>query len=276
VNVTSLTVTLESEHNADMKQDTSKLVIGLVIILFGLSLILRTAGVEFTLFFTGWWAVLMIVIAIISMVSGDVGPGNFALLSLGAYLFADQRNWIPQWFNSAYLIGAVVIGFGLLFIFGPKKEQETSRSDSYQSRSHSHNHRENSGAHRDPHVRERTSRDRSTKRRADGDPNPSYTAVFSGQDIRNTASDLDGCTLFALFGGLDVDFRDAVITRDIVIDATAFFGGIDLKLPQDVRVITRATPLFGGVDTKRDTPESDDLPTVTVRCLVGFGGIDIV
>ncbi len=260
------------EHNADMKQNTTKLVIGLVIILFGLSLILRTAGIEFTLFFTGWWAVLMMIIAVISMVSGDIGPGNFALLALGVYLFADQRNWIPQWFNSAYLIGAVVIGFGLLFIFGPKKEQESSRGDSSRYRGYSFNDRKESDAYQSGS----SSSTRSSKGRQDGESNPSYTAVFSGQDIRNSASNLDGCTLFALFGGLDVDFRDAVITHDIVIDATAFFGGIDLKLPQDVQVVTKATPLFGGVDTKRYNPESSRLPTVTVRCLVAFGGIDII
>ena len=272
MNASSLTVALDLDHNADMKQNTSKLVIGLVIILFGLSLILRTAGMEFTLFFTGWWAALMMVIAVISMASGDVGPGNFALLALGAYLFADQRDWIPQWFNSAYLIGAVVIGFGLLFIFGPKKEHERSQGESSRYRGYSFNERKDSTTYRSGNSGS-TSRSRG---RQDGEPNPSYTAVFSGQDIRNSASDLDGCTLFALFGGLDVDFRDAVITHDIVIDATAVFGGIDLRLPQDVRVVTKATPLFGGVDTKRYNPESSTLPTVTVRCLVAFGGIDII
>jgi predicted membrane protein len=81
--------------------------------------------------------------------------------------------------------------------------------------------------------------------------------------------------LFALFGGLTVDFRDARIDHDIMIDASAVFGGIDLMFPPDVRVVTRATPLFGGVDNKTRAPHAANAPTVTVRCLAAFGGVDI-
>ena len=86
---------------------------------------------------------------------------------------------------------------------------------------------------------------------------------------------LDGSTLFTLFGGLNVDFSNARIDHDIVIDASAIFGGIDLRFPDNVRVQTKATPLFGGVDNRSKNPADPQAPLVTVRCLVAFGGIDI-
>lgn len=246
-----------------MKQNSAKIIIGVAIILVGISLILRNAGVEFNLFFTGWWAVLMMIIAIISMTSGEIGPGNFALLIIGAWLFADQRDWIPQWFNSAYLIGAGIIGFGLLFIFNPRKEYRSNNTDQDTRREQ-------------PRQKQEDTRKEKHSYSRSNETNPSYTAIFSGQDIRNSSSNFDGANLFALFGGLSLDLRDAIITHDIIVDATAIFGGVDIKLPSDVQVIVKATPLFGGVDDKSRKISSLHAPTVTVRCLAAFGGVDIM
>lgn len=237
-----------------MKHHTVKWTVGLVIVLIGLGMILRTAGIDFSPFFTGWWTIPIIIVAIVSMSGSGVGPWNFGLLVLGTWLLANQRGWIPDWFNSAYVVGAAIIGFGLLFIFNPRQQS----------------------ADKEP-ERERPQQRSFTNgpRKRDADSNPSYTAVFSGQEIRNVAENLDGCTMFALFGGLTVDFSDAVIDHDILIDASAVFGGIDIRFPSGVRVVTRATPLFGGVDNKTPTPASSRAPTVTVRCLAAFGGVDI-
>lgn len=251
-----------------MKQNAAKYIIGLIIVVAGIGIILKAAGIEFSLFFEGWWTLPIIIIAVVSMSNGGIGPGNFALLLIGAWLLANQREWLPQWFNSAYIIGAAVIGFGLLFIFNPRKEEETSGERP--SRSHEPHHHE---APRQSRQHEEQKSGISSQQ--DTGAHPSYTAIFSGQDIRNSADNLDGSTLFALFGGLTVDFRDARIDHDILIDASAVFGGIDLMFPPNVRVVTKATPLFGGVDNKTRPPRAVDAPTVTVRCLAAFGGVDI-
>lgn len=240
-----------------MKHQSAKWAVGLVIVFMGLSLILRTAGIEFSPFFTGWWTIPIIVVAIVSMSGSGVSPWNFGLLVLGSWLLANQRGWIPDWFNSAYVVGATIIGFGLLFIFNPR-QQTTDREQEVRSR---------------PRAEQRFSA--TETRKSDGSSNPSYTAIFAGQDIRNVTENLDGCTMFALFGGLSVDFSDAVIDHDILIDASAVFGGIDIRFPANVRVETRATPLFGGVDNRASKRAKTIAPTVTVRCLAAFGGVDI-
>ncbi len=249
-----------------MKQNSAKYIIGLIIVVVGIGIILKAAGIEFSLYFDGWWTLPIIIIAIVSMSNGGIGPGNFALLLVGLWLLANQREWIPQWFNSAYIVGAAIIGFGLLFIFNPRKEEVQDRQSKSERDSREYRNTSET-SHRSTNNRMSSPRD--------GDTNPSYTAIFSGQDIRNAADNLDGSTLFALFGGLTVDFRDAHIDHDIIIDASAVFGGIDLMFPAHVRVVTKATPLFGGVDNKTRTPRSADAPTVTVRCLAAFGGVDI-
>jgi|GEM_PF-505957 len=255
-----------------MKQNTAKVLIGLIIVGVGINLILKAAGIEFSFFFNGWWTLPIIVVAIVSMTSGGVGPWNFGLLLLGFWLLANQQDWIPQWFNSTYVVGAAIIGFGLLFIFNPRHQEDSQEREhveqdgrSYRSEGRRESH-ENRG-------QDRYSTNSTSKR--DDTVNPSYTAIFSGQEIRNSADNLDGSTLFALFGGLTVDFRDARIDHDIIVDASAVFGGIDIRFPSNVRVVTRATPLFGGVENKAKEPLDHSVPTVTVRCLAAFGGVDI-
>ena len=80
-------------------------------------------------------------------------------------------------------------------------------------------------------------------------------------------------------GGCDVDLRDASIApnTEAVIDVFAFWGGIDLKVPEDWVVINRVIPLMGGVDDKTRTPidSSAAQKRLVVRGIVIMGGISI-
>ena len=240
-----------------MKQNTVKLLIGLIIIIVGLNLILHAANVKFTLFFNGWWTIPLIIIAISSMLKDGIKLGNFGFLIVGLWLLATQRGWTPEGLPGKSIAGGVIIVLGLLFIFSPRTYSTTnSKTD---RRSHN------------PHSRAESANTTTQESTS----SPSYTAIFSGQEIRNTTDALDGCTMLALFGGLSADFRNAQIKSDIMIDASAFFGGIELHFPPTVRVVTKATPLFGGVDNKTHEPFDSNAPTVTVRCLAVFGGVDI-
>ncbi|MFT3950996.1 MAG: hypothetical protein QM689_03465 [Oscillospiraceae bacterium] len=50
----------------------------------------------------------------------------------------------------------------------------------------------------------------------------------------------------AIFGGVDLDLRGAIIDRDCKIDVTNIFGGTDIQLPPNVRLILNDTPILGG------------------------------
>ncbi len=249
-----------------MKQNITKIFLGVIIVGVGLNIILSAAGIEFNLLFDGWWALPIIIVSISSMMNQGVGAWNFGMLLLGSWLFANARGWIPQWFDGRFLGGAAVIGFGLLLLMGSKRAsshvKSTGSTEKQEYRSDSTSYRNTSG-------------NRTNYKKEDSAAHPDYTAVFSGQDVRNVSEQLDGSTLFALFGSLNVDFTHARIDHDIIIDASAIFGGVDMKFPSDVRVVTKATPLFGGVDNRAKDPDDRNAPVVTVRCLAAFGGIDI-
>jgi hypothetical protein len=78
---------------------------------------------------------------------------------------------------------------------------------------------------------------------------------------------------YAAFGGVDIDFTDAVWTSDeIVIDAYAVFGGLNVKVPAGVEVIDHTFAIFGGTSVKRTTPGTK---RIIVKGFALFGGIDV-
>ena len=103
------------------------------------------------------------------------------------------------------------------------------------------------------------------------------TAVFSGKEIRFRQEGFFGATLSAVFGGIDLDLRDAVFTGNTQIEAIAIFGAVDIKAPDNVRVVVNGTPVFGGLENHvRSNPNlPGDAYTLYVHATCIFGGIEI-
>lgn len=101
-----------------------------------------------------------------------------------------------------------------------------------------------------------------------------YVAVFSGVDekISDITSDFKA---ISIFGGVELDLRNAKISQDIVIDCVSIFGGIDLRLPDNVKVKTNGLPVFGGVENKYND-NKDGKVTIYINYTCIFGGIDII
>ena len=116
-------------------------------------------------------------------------------------------------------------------------------------------------------------------RASDGLSRFSSLAVMGGVARRSNSPQFEGADLTAIMGGCDVDLRDASIApnTEAVIDVFAFWGGIDLKVPEDWIVVNRVIPLMGGVDDKTRTPIDASAPQkrLVVRGIVMMGGIGI-
>ena len=99
------------------------------------------------------------------------------------------------------------------------------------------------------------------------------TAVFAGHEMKITEN-FKGNNLTAVFGGIDLDLRNAQISDDITINATTVFGGIDIYVPDNIDVKVKSTSVFGGVDNKtNDTSDKEHIIYLNANCI--FGGIDI-
>lgn len=101
-----------------------------------------------------------------------------------------------------------------------------------------------------------------------------YVAFFSGIDekIKDVTDDF---RTIAIFGGIELDLSKSKIEKDIVINAVTVFGGIDLKIPDNVNVVINGLPIFGGVEKKSITSK-DTKTNIYLNYTCVFGGIDIL
>lgn len=101
-------------------------------------------------------------------------------------------------------------------------------------------------------------------------------ALFSGVNIKNASSDFKGGDIFAMFGGIDLDLRQARIGEiPAAIDIFVMFGGVDIKVPEDWKVKVTGIPLFGGWGNKTIMKQTDKEVDLVINVFVMFGGMDV-
>ena len=100
-------------------------------------------------------------------------------------------------------------------------------------------------------------------------------AVFSGQNINFAGEEFKGKTVGAVFGGMKLDLRKAKINSDVVINAKAIFGGVEILVPDDVKIKIKSNSAFGGITNKKENTSSEKAPTIYINGTAVFGGIDI-
>lgn len=81
---------------------------------------------------------------------------------------------------------------------------------------------------------------------------------------------------FALFGGVDLDLREAIFESDVV-EITGFwcFGGMEIKVPEGVEVIDRTAGIFGGTDVSDLGVRQPGAPTLVIKGVSLFGGVSV-
>lgn len=101
--------------------------------------------------------------------------------------------------------------------------------------------------------------------------------LFSGAEVRSQSKNFQSGSVTAIFGGADIDLRDAVIADEgATIEVTTIFGGLELIVPENVIVEISGIPIFGGWEdnTKRFADDAD-LPIIKLNCLTIFGGVEV-
>jgi len=103
-------------------------------------------------------------------------------------------------------------------------------------------------------------------------------AIFGGASRKGQWNVEPRMAAVTVFGGATLDFREVQLPqREISLHATSVFGGVDVVVPPEMRVIDSGIALFGGRDTDSGSAESGD-PDAPVLRLTGFtlfGGLSV-
>jgi hypothetical protein len=101
-------------------------------------------------------------------------------------------------------------------------------------------------------------------------------AIFGGASRRGKWRVRRTIHSIALFGGIDLDFRDAIF-EDHLVELTGFwcFGGLDIKLPGGMEVRDQTAGIFGGTDVADLGEPQPGAPTLVIKGLALFGGVNV-
>ncbi|NCN05911.1 MAG: cell wall-active antibiotics response protein [Spirochaetales bacterium] len=101
-------------------------------------------------------------------------------------------------------------------------------------------------------------------------------AIFSGTELKGRFKASRHHRALAVFGGVDIDLRDAVIPSEgMTIETAAVFGGIDIFVPPTVNVVTSGFAIFGGFESHDQEAEMPGAPTIYIKGVAVFGGVEV-
>ncbi len=195
---------------------------------------------DFTLFFDGWWTLFIIIPCLISMVQSGVSTGNAIGLVIGVLLLLSAQNLLGGISIGQLILPLLLVAIGVAILFHNLFQKPPAQ------------------------IPEQVTRARRN-----------YSSVFSGQDIKYPAEDFTGCNISAVFGGVELDLRNAFFREDSIVTVSAVFGGVTLFLPPDVKVEVNNLPIFGGVSNHTGPIEGMNCPTLYIKSTCIFGGVDI-
>ncbi|WP_349666467.1 DUF1707 SHOCT-like domain-containing protein [Actinomadura xylanilytica] len=83
-------------------------------------------------------------------------------------------------------------------------------------------------------------------------------------------------TITCVFGGVELDLRQAVLTqREVGLTISCVFGGVEITVPPGVRVVNSSVAVFGGHSLPDDDPLEPDAPVIKLSGMVLFGGVNV-
>jgi hypothetical protein len=100
--------------------------------------------------------------------------------------------------------------------------------------------------------------------------------VFAGNNRKGAWDVPRHIRIFNLFGGAELDFTDARFASETTyITVLCLFGGVNLRVRDGMRSISKTVCIFGGVDNRSGTTADPNAPLLIVEGLCLFGGVDI-
>jgi len=228
-------------RNPRGSQMTARLVVGLIIFTLGTLWTLDNLGVLDADRILRWWPALLVFLGL-GKVTGLIPRRQVVLGSvfacIGFVLLGNALDWFSFHLWQLWPVFLIIAGTSLVMrsIRGPGSGAESS----------------------------------------DRNAEVHTFAMMAGIRQKFDSADFRGGDASALMGGCEIDLRSARTTvPQVVIDVFAWWGGIDLFVPRDWRVVNEVVPIMGGVDDQSLPTDGPIHTTLVLRGAAIMGGIEI-
>ena len=226
-----------------MKKTALKVIIGVIILAVGVILLGSLFGFwQLDLFFKGWWALAIMLAAIIFMVSDRPNIVNVFMLLFGGAAFLREREiLIPKDANLGLIaLGILVVAVGIKIIISAVSSKTT------------------------PVV--------STE-------NGKTTASGGNTSFTDKTVDLSGLEFSTAsyevsFGSLTIDLSSSTFAPNAELGITCSFGKTTIYVSPETTVSVKDNDTaFGAV---KNTAKTSDPPALSVSAAVSFGSVEIL
>ncbi len=101
-------------------------------------------------------------------------------------------------------------------------------------------------------------------------------ALWSGSVRKVVSQDFRGGDVTAVMGGHEIDLRAAKMPAgSAVVDLLVWWGGVDIRVPEDWRVSNEAFPFMGGIEDATKAPTGEVRGTLVLKGLIVMGGVEV-
>lgn len=220
------------------------LLIGIVFVALGIIFGLNALEItDIDIFFDGWWTLFIIVPCFLGLFKDDEKTGDLIGLVIGIVLLLSCQNLLEFKLVWKLMIPFILVMIGLSILLKDIFNKKVNDKINDINRQHQ--------------------------------SITDYMAIFSSKKIDFDHQTFEGATITAVFGGVKLDLRDAYITRDVVINVTSIFGGMDIYVPDNIDIKISATSIFGGIENKKKNINLNNNITIYINSTCIFGGVDI-
>ena len=230
--------------------NTSKIITGSALLLFGIGWALEITNVTNNISFKGWWTMFIIIPCLINVFSSKHKSFPLIGLGIGVLLLLSTRGiigWNDFW---KYIICLTAIVWGFMILFNRKNLPGHSSPDK-------------KTAHEAKHINQ------------DGRMIRQINTTFGKQMFDFSGQRFEGATVQTSFGFVGIDLRNADILDGSVIDVDCNFGGMEIRVDDNILVKQAVEASFAGVECEMMPNPKENAKTVYIKGKCVFGGIEI-
>jgi predicted membrane protein len=201
-----------------------------------------------------YWPVILIALGVMRLVESH-GTGSLVfgglLSGIGGLLLLDNLGIF--YFDWRLFWPAILVGFGILMLI---------RNLEWQDR---------------PERQDRAPRPGFSSSEPAGPGKLNLWTVFGGGQRSVDAKDFRGGEVSAMFGGWEIDLRNAGLADgQATVEVNVMFGGAEIRIPDTWSAEVRGTALFGGFsDETRHPDPAGNPPRLTITGSALFGGVTV-